>query len=97
MCYVQNYYGSEFLGKNSIIKGSTLGLVKVPKNYTIAIINSITQNLSNERDELLKSSINIEIDMSSNLHLKAVLNKNIIITKIKLFIIKSNMTFIHRL
>jgi len=75
MCYVQNYYGSEFLGKNSITKGSTLGLVKVPKNYTIAIINSITQSFSNERDELLKSSINIEIDMSSNLHLiKAVLN-----------------------
>lgn len=65
-CYVQNYYGSEFLGKNSMTKGSTLGLVKVPKNYTIAIINSITQNLSNERDKLLKSSINIEIDMSSN-------------------------------
>jgi len=56
-------------------KGSTLGIMKVPKNYTIAIINSITQSSSNERDELLKSNINIEIDMSSNLYLKAVLNK----------------------
>jgi len=55
--------------------GSTLGLMKVPKNYTIAIINSLTQGSSNERDELLKSNINIEIDMSSNLYLKAVLNK----------------------
>jgi len=52
-------------------KESTLGLMKVPKNYTIAIINSITQGSSNERDELLKSNINIEIDMSSNLYLKA--------------------------
>jgi len=47
----------------------------VSKNYTIAIINSITQSSSNERDELLKSNINIEIDMSSNLYLKAVLYK----------------------
>jgi len=44
--------------------------MKVPKNYTIAIVNSLTQSSSsNERGELLKSNINIEIDMSSNLYL----------------------------
>lgn len=66
---------------NSITKGSTLGLMKVPKNYTLAIINSITQNSSsNERDELLKSNINIDIDMSSNLYLSLSL-----FTKIELY------------
>jgi len=63
----QNYFDSEFLAKNSITKGSTLGFMKVSKNYTVAIVNSITQSSTKEREELLKSNINFEIDMSSNL------------------------------
>jgi len=55
----------------------------MPKNYTIAIVNSLTQSSLKERDELLKSNINFEIDMSSNLYIK-----NIIVTKIKLYVIK---------
>ncbi|XP_060840466.1 ABC transporter G family member 23-like [Rhopalosiphum padi] len=62
-----NYFDSEFLAKNSITKGSTLGFMKVSKNYTVAIVNSITQSSTKEREELLKSNINFEIDMSSNL------------------------------
>ncbi|KAE9545495.1 hypothetical protein AGLY_001038 [Aphis glycines] len=60
-----NYYGSEFSTKNSITKESIPGFIKVPKNYTIAIVNSLTQSSLKERDELLKSNINFEIDMSN--------------------------------
>lgn len=55
-------------------KGSTLGFMKVSKNYTRAMINSITKSASKERNELLKSNIIIEIDMSSRLTTKIKLS-----------------------
>ncbi|VVC31860.1 ABC transporter-like,P-loop containing nucleoside triphosphate hydrolase [Cinara cedri] len=58
------YYDSELLARDSFITGLTLGYIKVPKNYTKAIIKSITESTLDETyDVLEKSSICIEIDM----------------------------------
>lgn len=62
---LQNYYNTESEAKNSAVEGSNLGFMKVPKNYTIAIVNSITQKSFSINDTLSKYEIDVEIYLSS--------------------------------
>lgn len=69
------YYNSESLARDSIEKGLSLAYMKIPSNYTKAIIKTIqlTQLLSHYAYEsfdgdhrMSNYSISIEIDMSRN-------------------------------